>query len=239
MNNALTNPSFWRLYFTGEAEDTSGRDIELQLHELARDFVVRTDIVTFQYQGQTHSTQNRVVEFRLPCGNGADLLIEYEPDPQGCTITLYLHDAGGNNKQRMGWWDSARWHPYCLHPEELDTLLDYWTHSDLPWPDERTALLLLAPFVGLSDERMLQSLSARVDAAYRALCPQAHDHPPLPIQIPEADYRWDNDDLLGLVFSGGYPCYSIRNPSHVGGDEGQFPFVQFREIIRRVSSRSS
>jgi len=240
MNSALTSSSFWRLYFFGEAEDISARDIELQLHELAQDFVVRTDTITYQHQGQTHSAQIRFVEFRFPCGNGVDLLVEYELnpqhglDPQGSAITLYLHDAASNDKQRMGWWDSVRWHPYCLHPEELDTLLRYWAHSGSQWPDERIALLLLAPFVGLSDEPMLQSLSARVDAAYRALCPQAIDDPPLPIQIPEPDYRWDHDDLLGLVFTGAYPCYSIRNKSHLEPDKGPFPFSQFGEVIRRV-----
>jgi hypothetical protein len=49
-----------------------------------------------------------------------DLLVEYELDPQGCTITLFIRDVSSNNKQQMGWWDLVRWHPYCLHPEELD-----------------------------------------------------------------------------------------------------------------------
>lgn len=211
----------------------SGHDIDLQLQELAQDFVVRTDTISFQYEGQTHSTQKRVIEFPLPCGNGFDLVVEYEPDPQGCTITLFLHDAATRNKQQMGWWDLARWHPYCLHPEELDILLRYWARGASPWPEERTALMLLAPFVGLSDQHMQQNLSARVDAAYWAVCPQALDHPPLLLQIPE-DYRWDHDDLLGQVFSGAYPCYSIRNRPHVGSDEGQFPFSTFREVIRRL-----
>lgn len=83
MNNVLTISSFWRPYFAGEPDDISGREIEVQLQELAQDFVVRTDTVIFQYEGQTHSSQKRVVEFRLPCGNGVDLLVEHEPVPQG------------------------------------------------------------------------------------------------------------------------------------------------------------
>jgi len=234
MNSALINPAFWRLYFAREAEVISDREIELQLREIARDFVVRTETIRFRHDGLDRTSQRRVIEFPLPCGGGTDLLVEYEPDPQGCTTTLFLHDASSDRKQQMGWWDLARWHPYCLHPEELDLLLNYWARGASPWPDQRTALLLLAPFVGLCDQLTQQSLSARVDAAYRALCPKALNDPPHLCEIPEADYRWDQDDHLGWVFSGNYPCYSTRNRSHVGGDEGEFPFSWFREVISRI-----
>jgi hypothetical protein len=222
MNTALTNPVFWRLYFGCEGQDISGRDIDLQLNELARDFVVRTDM----------TSQRRTVEFPLACGDGIDLLIDYQPDPLGGTTSLFLFEASSNEKQEMGWWDSARWHPYCLHPDELDILLRYWTRGASPWPEEQTGLLLLAPFVGLSNEQARLSLLARVEWAYRTLCPQALDH--LSLEIPDADYCWAHDEALGWVFSGVYPCYSIRNQSHVAGDEGLFPFSQFREMIDRV-----
>src|SRR5262249_53890107 len=57
----------------------------------------------------------------------------------------------------------------------------------------------------------------------------------VPVHVPEPDYRWEHDPELGWVFtSDKYCCYSLRNRPHAGSDEGQFPFIAFREMMSDV-----
>jgi hypothetical protein len=50
----------------------------------------------------------------------------------------------------------------------------------------------------------------------------------------EDDYKWSHDRELGWVFGGEYPCYSIRNREHAGGEEGRFPFAEWATIVGRL-----
>ena len=42
-----------------------------------------------------------------------------------CNKSLQLKDKTTGEGYEMGWWDLARWHPYCLRPEELRILIEY------------------------------------------------------------------------------------------------------------------
>lgn len=228
MNRALSNPQFWRLYYHLESDSLSEADIAVQLRDLSEHFILRTDT-----DGDDDEPRY-TVEFRLPCGDAFELFIEYEPDPFGSAITLFIRSVAEDAREQMGWWDLARWHPYCIHPDELDALLEYWARQNTAWPDQRVALLLLAPFVGLADETMRQALSARVDAAYRELCPEG-GNADLRLHVNEEDqHRWERDDELGWLFSADYACYSLRNRAHRGGEEGVFPFARFYTLMSEI-----
>ncbi len=137
----------------------------------------------------------------------------------------------------MGWWDLARWHPYCLHPEELDSLLRFWSRWDPRWPSLELPLLLLCQFVGLQDGNARDSLAARAEAAIQTLglSDSKQARPYVPLCVPEGDYHWEMDAELGWVFMGyEYCCYSIRNRPHADSHEGRFPFTAFREMMSEV-----
>ena len=50
----------------------------------------------------------------------------------------------------------------------------------------------------------------------------------------EDDYRWTEDEELGWVFGGDYPCYSIRNREHSDGSEGLFPFSEWSSVVAQL-----
>jgi hypothetical protein len=140
----------------------------------------------------------------------------------------------------MGWWDMARWHPYCLRPEEFDSLLQFWGRWDQRWRGQELPLLLLCQFVGLPDASARDALAARAQAAWRPLgLPQPGESPlEIPLHFPEGGYRWEADADLGWVFtSDDYCCYSIRNKAHADSEEGHFPFTAFREMMSEVQQR--
>lgn len=221
----LTDPLFWQLYYRLEMEGLSDEDVARQLRGLPRHFPVRLD----------EETETHLVEFSLPCPGGFDLFLEYEPDAFGSSITLYLRHAASGAKGQMGWWDLARWCPYCLHPDELDLLLDYWSNVASGGPDARIALLLLARFVGLCDEATRRVLSDRVNAAYRELCHGASGHLPLSLEI-ETDHQWVRDEQLGWLFEADYAGCSLRNRAHKESGEEQFPFAQFQIMWNSLQS---
>jgi hypothetical protein len=47
----------------------------------------------------------------------------------------------------------------------------------------------------------------------------------------ESDYNWKEDKELGWLFGGEYPCYSLRNKEHSGGEEGLFPFEEWDHVL--------
>lgn len=240
MNSVLATPGFWRAYFAIEGEEAAKEDLAAQLDGLREDFSVREEPVKFEFEGREHTVIRRSVEFSFPCGERFSLVIEYVPDADGCELNLFLADARFGTRNQMGWWDSARWHPYCLRADELDSLLHYWERFDLRWEGNAVPLLMFCPFVGLTDSDARQSLAANVQAAVRSLgLPVTGDRSiAVPLHIPDGDYRWEIDDKLGWVFtSDEYCCYSLRNRAHADGAEGRFPFGQFREMLADVQQR--
>lgn len=239
MNPVFATEKFWQPYLTLEPEDLSDDDIAAQLDGLREDYVVREDPVSFEVSGREYIEISRVVEFSFSCGDNHSLLIEYEIDAEECGKTLFLVDSRSGVKSQMGWWDLARWHPYCLRPAELDALLQYWSRWDPRWREQELPLLLLCQFVGLCDPESRDSLATRVEAAYRAPGFPGSDagRPAVPLHVME-DYRWEIEGDLGWVFtSDDYACYSTRNRAHTGSDEGCFPFAAFREAMTQVQTR--
>ncbi len=55
----------------------------------------------------------------------------------------------------------------------------------------------------------------------------------------EKDYNWSQDDELGWVFGGEYPCYSLRNREHWGGAEGSFPFLDWSMVLAHLEPPGS
>jgi hypothetical protein len=173
VNPVFTTRAFWQPYLYLEPEGVNADDIARQLAVLQTDFPVREDQVPFELQGRQHVAIRRVVEFSFRCSDRYSLLIEYELEVQGCMTVLFLVDRQSGTKSQMGWSDLARWHPYCLHPEEFDALLADWERHDPRWHGQHLPLLLLCQFVGLPDSSSRDSLSARAEAALAAVCPKA------------------------------------------------------------------
>jgi hypothetical protein len=240
VNPVLATNAFWQPYLTLEPEELSEEELAAQLEGLRADYDVRDEAITYQHGGRQHTAAHRVVEFPFSCGDRFSLVIEYEPDVTGCSRNLFLDDAQSNVRRELGWWDLARWHPYCLRPEELDHLLEFWKRWDRRWESQDLPLLLLCQFVGLSDSGARDLLEARARAALRALgLPEPGGEPlDISLHIPDGGYRWELDAELGWVFtSDEYCCYSIRNRPHADSDEGRFPFTAFREMIAEVQQR--
>jgi len=237
MNPTLTTFAFWQPYLFLEPENLSQADLDAQLDSLRNDYTVRQDTVTFEHNRKPKTVVHRVVEFRFTCGPRFSLLLEYTPQINGCEKSLSLVATAVGKKYSIGWWDQARWHPYCLRLDELDTLLNYWKQHDPHWPTSSVPLLLLAGFVGLADETERASLQARCESACRTLGfePPPPDQPIALAPDPRDQYRWENDPELGWLFtSDEYPCYSIRNRQHLAGDHGNLPFALFNQMMRDV-----
>jgi hypothetical protein len=240
VNPVFATNAFWQPYLTLEPGEVSEDDFRAQLEGLGRDFTVRDGTIHYDYSGHPRTAVRRSVEFPFACGDRFSMVIEYEPSVSGCSRTLFLADAGSGTRSQLGWWDLARWHPYCLRPAELDSLLEFWGHWDHRWTGQEVPLLLLCQFVGLPDAGARDSLAARAQAALRSLglsgsnARQVH----VPLHVPDGDYRWEADAELGWVFTGDdYECYSIRNRLHADSDEGRFPFTAFRGMMDEVQRR--
>jgi hypothetical protein len=235
VNPVFTTRAFWQPYLYPEPEGVNADDIARQLAVLQTDFPVREDQVPFELQGRQHVAIRRVVEFSFRCSDRYSLLIEYELEVQGCMTVLFLVDRQSGTKSQMGWSDLARWHPYCLHPEEFDALLADWERHDPRWHGQHLPLLLLCQFVGLPDSSSRDSLSARAEAALAAVCPEGRME--IPLHVPE-DYAWEHDPELGWLFtSDTYCCLSTRNRQHLDSDEHHFPFAAFQELMAAVRRR--
>jgi hypothetical protein len=240
VNAVFATSAFWRPYLTLEPGEFSENDFAAQIDGLRTDFTVRDGTVHFEYSGRQHTVVHRTVEFPFCCGEQFSLVIEYEPDVSGGSKTLLLVDASSGTKSQMGWWDLARWHPYCLRLAELDLLLQFWRHSDHRWRSEEVPLLLLCQFVGLPDSGARDALAARAQTALRSLgLPGANEGQlDVPLRTPDGDYRWEADAEFGWVFtSDEYCCYSLRNRPHSDSDEGRFPFTTFGEMMNEVRQR--
>jgi hypothetical protein len=240
VNSILGTSTFWQPYLTLEPGEVSEEGFAVQLEELRRDFAVRDEISQYEYSGRQHRAVRRVVEFPFTCGERFSLVLDYQPAVTGCRTTLFLADTHSGTKREMGWWDLARWHPYCLRPLELDSLLQFWKLWDPRWRGQETPLLLLCQFVGLPDLGARDALTARAQTVLQSLgLPGANESQlEVPLYVPDGNYRWEEDAELGWVFtSDEYCCYSIRNRPHFDSDEGRFPFTAFREMMNEVQQR--
>jgi hypothetical protein len=241
MNAVFASRSFWQPYLTLEPENLSDVELAEQLGALRSDYAIREENISFEVSGEQHTAINRLVEFPFACGERFQLVIEYRPDCDGCEKSLKLVDHQAGMRQEMGWWDLARWHPYCLRPEELELLRRYWRQFDSRWEGSELPLLLLCQFVGLADEQAREALAAQVGLALNVTVQRKPGETQLkaPLYVADGDFRWEQDSEFGWVFtSDEYCCYSIRNRPHAESNEGHFPFTAFREMIREVERQS-
>ena len=240
MNPVFSTKAFWQPYLTLESDDLTESGFAAQLDGFRGEYAVRDEPIHFEVLGQQCTAIRHVVEFPFSCGERFSMIIEYEPSVYGCSKNLFLIDSHLESKSQMGWWDLARWHPYCLRPEEFDALLMFWSRWDRRWQGQELPLLLHCQFVGLADSIARDSLTARAEVALRALdLPETgEDQPTVSLVVPEAAYRWEYDEERGWVFtSDDYCCYSIRNRPHEGSDEGEFPFKMFQEMMSEIERR--
>src|SRR5262245_55807716 len=151
LNPVFSTAAFWNPYLTLEPGEVTADEFAAQAEGLRRDYTVRADSIRCELAGRELTAGRPVIEFPFSCGERFSLLIEYEPDVGGCSRNLSLVDALAGKKSEMGWWDLARWHPYCLRPEELECLLAVCSRGDRRWESQELPVLLLCQFVGLSD----------------------------------------------------------------------------------------
>lgn len=240
MNPVFATTAFWQPYFNLDPGQVSADGFAAQLEGLRRDYSVRDETINYEHGGRRHTAIHRLVEFPFSCGENYSLLLEYEPNVSGCSRNLFLVDARSGKKGEMGWWDLARWHPYCLRLEEFNCLLEFWNRWDRRWAGQNLPLLLLSQFVGLPDPATRDSLAARAQSALESMVVPGAGNGQLevPLFVPDGDYRWELDSKLGWVFmSDDYCCYSIRNRPHADSNEGRFPFTAFREMMTEVQQR--
>jgi hypothetical protein len=228
--------TFWQSYFSLEFAGIEESGIVAILDGFRADFAVRDKTVHFKVYGKPASSTLHFVEFPFFCGERFSMIVEFEPSVQGCDINLFLVDNRSETRFQMGWWDLARWHPYCLRSEELDLLLRFWERNDPRWREPELPLLLLCPFVGFADAGSRDIMLARAEVSLRrlGLSVPSEDQPEIRLNVPD-DYRWECDPEFGWCFtSDEYSCYSIRNRDHAGSGEGDFPFRSFQEMMADI-----
>jgi hypothetical protein len=153
-------------------------------------------------------------------------------------VNLDFRNARANRSYEMGWWDDGRWHPFALRWVELERLYQYWVGQPIDGVPASAGLLLLSIFVGHGvEERALVAARKEVAAEHlrrlNLLGPsEVTELSERMVILPsEEDYRWSRDEELGWVFGGAYPCYSLRNRAHCGGEEGRFPFAEWSAVV--------
>jgi hypothetical protein len=238
MNAAFQTRDFWLPYFTLEPGRLHEQDFESQRQTLRADFPLRRQQSKFNFLGKKLRHAHNFVDFEFSCDEHSALRVQYQINANQLEQYLFLVDLSTGRKSELGWSDQARWHPYCLRPEELDVLLRHWSRGDPRWSDPAVPLLLLIKFVGISDQATFGQLKARAHDAWQSLgLGDLLDDTTLPIFNKNQDdgYRWLQDPELGWVFhSEEYPCYSIRNRPHSDGKEGRFPFTEWQKVIAEL-----
>ena len=216
----LRTPQFWRFYF--------------RLDELLDEQIVKL-FGTTAINDQPHAES--VIALR--CGESC--FLELTITPALAMLNLGLRNIRTGDCSDMGWWDDARWHPFALRWSELERLSRYWLIEPIENVPPSAAVLLLAPFVGHGfDERV--DVAARKEALaehFRRLnlfsTGEVVELSDRSVILPsEDDYNWSRDGELGWVFGGEYPCYSLRNRAHAGGEEGRFPFAEWSAIVAEL-----
>ena len=182
--------------------------------------------------GTTTINGKRYAEAVISLRCGLDSFLDLTITPDLASVNLGLRNVHTGHVGDLGWWDDARWHPHALRWSELEKLHQYWLDESIDAVNPSAGFLLLALFVGHGFDERAQ-FSARKDVLtrhyqYLGLFTESDvaELSDRSLIVPsEDDYKWSEDDELGWVFSGDYPCYSIRNRAHYGGAEGRFPFA--------------
>lgn len=238
INPVFKTKAFWELYCFLESETLEEVDVEKQLNLLERDFPVNTEIIEFEYQNKKYTETNKFVEFGFDCGSQYSLLLVYSPSPGGCDLTLFLSEKDSGEQYQLGWWDLARWHPFCLKPDEFELILKYWKKFDPKWQDSELPLLLLYLFVGLEDVETAKQLSSRVKNALSELGIDDFEDDPTKAMVcffESEQFSWKLDENSDWVFTGeDYNCYSLRNKCHSDGEEEGFPFGKYKSMIAEI-----
>lgn len=217
----LDHKAFWRYYTRVTEEPLKGRVLKYF------DKVVGND-------DEDEGYENLVIT--LPCGPMQSLSLSVCPEAYSIELGLKVN----RRESSMGWWDDVRWHPFAIRWEELLSLHRYWEALKDNPVHPNAAFLLLAVFVGhgvdeqesLDDRKsVLRDHFAQLELFSKAECKKLAERS---LILPaEKDYTWTRDGKLGWIFGGGeYPCYSLRNREHAGGEEGKFPFSAWKTVVR-------
>ncbi len=163
-------------------------------------------------------------------------------------VDFYAINAGfrapdDETEYQIGWWDFGEWHPFGIQWSEMIQIWNYWkANPDTLSVTPDQAFLLLAKFVGIGKSEITEVPARKqiIKSVYQGLgldfdFKQINDLASCTFLLPpEDDYEWSNDNELGKVFSGKYPCYSLRNAHHVSGEEGVFPFRPFAAMMSKL-----
>ena len=211
----LNEPAFWLYYQKGDDEG-----LDQGLLQKYFDFRHQPD--------ENHECDPLVIT--LDCLDNSFVLDVYV---DFYAINCWFQVPGDKTEYQIGWWDFGQWHPFGMTWDELLLVWESWKANPEQLsvsPDQ--ALLLLAKFVGMGGSE-LSNVPARkqiIKSAYARLgldfdFKQINELASCTFLLPsDDDYEWSEDANLGRVFSGKYPCYSLRNSHHVSGEEGIFSF---------------
>ncbi len=199
------------------------------------------DDVTLSLLGRTTINGESYAESVITLHCGQECFLDLTITPQLAMVNLGFRSMSMKRSSVMGWWDDGRWHPFALRWSELKRLYHHWLNEPIDKVHPSAAILLLTPFVGHGfDER--EFVPARKEALathYQQLnlfgASEVAELSDRSVILPsENDYKWSRDNELGWVFGGDYPCYSLRNRAHVGGEEGRFPFAEWSSTVAQL-----
>lgn len=228
MNPAFQNELFWQAYEWLHYDGMKPSDFDQWKALLAQDFtLVKGDIDHFVIP--------------LPCGAEHELIIHFDLDDEGCEKNLYLSRNNSEEQHLMGWWDLQRWHPYCLHPNELQALMAYWEKQGGFWNTNLpAAFMLLQGFVGLENETQQATLVQQKRKALKELGFRKIGQ--VGIAYHE-DFYWSKTQIGWEYTSDEYSCYSMRNADHLDDEhhtddkqENHFPFKQWASIMQEIDA---
>jgi len=230
VNGLFTDRNFWLLFKQLENDGLEDGDIVRLLETAGRDFETEKE----EEDGEITGT----VRFVFGCGQEHSLFLTLTMAGGEADKRLSLKENSSGKEYELGWWDLARAHPYCLRPQELDTLCKYWKGQGV-WQDD-LPYLLLCDFVGITEKKEGKALRSREREMLKSLrcygrglvSSVDEDGITREAGLKEEGYRWRQDPELGWLFSGSeYACYSLRNREHLGSECGTFPFAQWNAMI--------
>ena len=230
MNEMFQSSVFWLPYLTLEGGDLSESTLDRLLDHFPEYAPRRIDREE-ESHGTTYRWTQRAVLFPIRASERFSLEVKFDMSRHGCSKTLNLVE--GSERQRMGWWDMARWHPYCLRLSELDRLVECSVQSGQYEGRGEIPFLLLCQFVGIEWAGQLEAMNLRLQNALEQIVVS-----PFPWEQPllrqREDYTWNHDDQLGWLFSSEvYGCYSTRNRDHSDTEEA-FPFSKFNALLNAM-----
>ncbi len=241
MNPVFKEVDFWNLFFFLEYESLEEEILENQLELLAKDFHRKWIQKNIQIEGQGVNQEFTVIEFEFLLPESFALIVEYIPFPLGSGKYLHLSNQKTKERHLMGWWDFDAWHPYCLQSEELEQI-NLWNKNNPSsyWHGTDFTLLMLHDFVGMDQAQKAEKFAQNIFQIYKQMNLEGFDAMPTkPVAVfyqEEEKYLWKKDAELGYLFESPiYNCYSLRNRSHLTGQEkGRFPFELWKKIMSHV-----